>query len=86
MNRSCAIVRPDDEDRRVLALVARELARHGVEPVLRGLDRQAEALALLGLELLQLGLDGFEGHRIQVRVAVLSLVVLMNVSSYSRSA
>ena len=43
-----------DEDRRVLALIARELARHRVEPVLGVLDGQAEALALLDLELLEL--------------------------------
>ena len=38
MNRSCAIVRPHDEDRGVLALLARELARDRVEPVLGVLD------------------------------------------------
>jgi hypothetical protein len=51
-----------DEDRGVLALIAGELARHGVEPLLRVLGREAEALALLDLEVLQLSLDRIDRH------------------------
>jgi hypothetical protein len=54
----------------VVALLARELARHLVEPVLRALDRQPEALALLDLELLQLGLDRLDRHRVEIGPAV----------------
>jgi hypothetical protein len=34
--------------------------------MLRGLDRKAEALTFLDLELLELRLDGFEGHWIEI--------------------
>ncbi len=49
MNRSCAIVRPLTRMVVVVALLAGELARDLVEPVLGGLDREPQALALLDL-------------------------------------
>jgi hypothetical protein len=59
-----------DQDRGVLALVARERARNLVEPLLGGFDREAEALALLDLEVLQLCLDRLHGHCIEVGTVV----------------
>jgi hypothetical protein len=51
------------QERRVGALGRGELARHLVEPLLGGLGRQAQAGALLGLELRELGLDALQRGR-----------------------